>query len=280
MELLRALGALAEQPSAGTAAVAGVLGLDAPSPAAWHATFVERFYPYASVHLGGEGFIGGAVREHVAGLLTAVGAVAPQESDHLTVLLDAYASVVERGWDPPAAALLWEHLLPWTLPYLDRVARDGVGPYREWASLLTETLVDRAERTPRPPPVAGLAPIDPPGLADPRPGGDLVASLLAPVRLGAILTRDDLLDAADDLVLAPRMGERRYLLRALLQQDPVGMLGWLGDHAAQAGARTASWHPVTAALGAWWRRRAAASATLLAALAADAAQQRAVAEAP
>ena len=142
MELLRALGTLAEQPDVHTADLARLVGLDPPTPEEWHATFVERFYPYASVHLGQQGFLGGPVRDGVAGVLDTIGARVAQEADHLAVLLDAIAHVDERGWVPGRAVLLWEHILPWTLPYLDRVAMDGAGPFRDWAQLLSAVLAE------------------------------------------------------------------------------------------------------------------------------------------
>ena len=109
MELLCALGTLAEQPDVHTADLARLVGLDPPTPDEWHATFVERFYPYASVHLGQQGFLGGPVRDGVAGVLDTIGARVAQEADHLAVLLDAFARAVhwimisgrwERGCKP------------------------------------------------------------------------------------------------------------------------------------------------------------------------------------
>ena len=279
MELLRALGTMAEQPDGQTADLARLLGLAPPTPDEWHATFVERFYPYASVHLGVKGFLGGPVRSAVAGVLQAIGAEVADDADHLAVLLDAFAHVDERGWAPGRSVLLWEHLLPWTLPYLDRVALDGHGPYREWADLLSAVLAETAERVPRPTCDDLVLVEDVPALPDPRAGDgdDLVDAVLAPARYGAILVRDDLLDAARRLELAPRVGERRYLLRALLQQDPGGTLGWLADHARAAADRTQLWAAATAHLAAWWSDRATRSADLLHDLARDARTAQAVA---
>lgn len=279
MELLRALGTLAEQPDDRTADVARLVGLDPPTPAEWHATFVERFYPYASVYLGEQGFLGGPVRGGVVGVLDTIGAKVAREADHLAVLLDAFAHIDERGWVPGRAVLLWEHILPWTLPYLDRVALDGHGPYRAWASLLSAVLAETAERVPRPTGDELVLVEQPGGLPDPRAegSGDLVAALVAPARYGAILTRDDLLVAARRLDLAPRVGERRYLLRALLQQDPDATLDWLAEHARDASRRTRGWPAATAHLAAWWSGQATRSADLLHELAHDARTAKAVA---
>ncbi len=265
MELLRALGALCERPEAGHQTVATAVGLDCPTPAQWHSTFVQRYYPYGSVYLGAEGFLGGDVRAAAAGVFSVVGATVPAEADHLTVLLDGLAEATQRGWTPVSATLLWEHLLPWTIPYLDRVAMDGAGPFRAWATLLTTALMSLAEQLDRPQTPLRVVTHHVGGLPDPRIDGnlDLVQAVLAPARLGAIVTRDDLLDAADDLVLAPRMGERRYLLRALLQQDPSGTLAWLADHALAAARRCDAWPTDVAHLAGWWRGRAQTSADLL-----------------
>ena len=69
-----------------------------------------------------------------------------------------------------------------------------------------------------------------PGFSDPRRegGAAFVASLLAPVRSGVILLRDDLVRLGDDTGLACRAGERRYVLNTFLAQDPGVTLDWLG----------------------------------------------------
>ena len=67
------------------------------------------------------------------------------------------------------------------------------------------------------------------------------------------------------------------VLRALLQQDPAGTLGWLGDHARAADDRTRTWPEVVGHLAAWWSSRATRSADLLTDLADDARTAKAVA---
>lgn len=268
MELLRALAAFAEQPQEGHERIADVLDLPPATPAVWHATLVERFHPYASVHLGTDGFVGGDVRDRVAGVLRALEAEVPPDPDHLVVLLEALATTIEHEWWPAAGALLWEHLLPWTVPFLDRIAADGPSPYDQWAVLTQQALTHTAER------LAGPSPPRLPevGLLDPRrhPARDFVDSLLVPVRLGAILTIDDLHSAANALTLPIRMGERRYALRGLLAIDTAGVLGWLAAHAERAAARTEQWPDVVAPMAAAWSRRAREAHDLLADLAENA----------
>lgn len=268
MELLRALAAFAEPPGEGHQRLAGALELPPATPATWHATFVERFYPYASVHLGTDGFVGGTVRDRVAGVLRALEATVPAEPDHLVVLLDALATTIEHEWWPAAGALLWEHLLPWTVPLLDRIAADGPPPYDRWATLTQETLTHTAGQVAGPPP----PPLPEIGLLDPRahPAGDFVDSLLVPARLGAILTIDDLHAAADELQLPIRMGERRYALRGLLAIDTAGILAWLADHAERSAIRAEGWPPAFSSITETWSQRAGRAHDLLAGLAADA----------
>lgn len=300
-DLVRTLGVLVEPPGPDHAGLWELLGLDAPSAADHTDLFVLQLYPYASVHLGEEGGLGGEARDRIAGFLRALGGSPPTEPDHLSVLLGAYATLLDREaaeaaesasggespvdvpgtatsdplagpWARARATLLVEHLLSWLPGYLDRVRDLGAPAYRGWAELLDEVLEREAARTPT---AADLLPAHlehAPGLSDPR-DGDVAAfleGLLAPVRFGVTLTASDLARAAEDLGLGRRVGERRFVLRALLDQDTPGLLGWLAGAARSvADARGDAWHANTAT-GHWWRRRAADSAALLSSLADDA----------
>lgn len=304
-ELVRTLGVLVEPPGPDHADLWALVGLDAPSAADHTDLFVLQLYPYASVHLGAEGGLGGEARDRIAGFLRALGGTPPAEPDHLSVLLGAYATLLDREatelaeaadaapgrgaradvpdagathdpladpWARARATLLVEHLLSWLPGYLDRVRDLGSPAYRGWADLLDEVLEREAGRTPT---ATALLPAHlehAPGLVDPR-DGDVAAfldSLLAPVRLGVTLTASDLARAAEDLGLGRRVGERRFVLRALFDQDAAGLLGWLAAAARSvADARGGAWHARTAT-GHWWRRRATDSAALLSSLAADA----------
>ncbi|MPZ88096.1 MAG: hypothetical protein GEU81_08480 [Nitriliruptorales bacterium] len=265
MELLRALGTFCWPPDEQQAALAALLDLPAPTRPEWHATFVERWYPYGSVYLSAQGFVGGEVRDAAAGVFRALDAEPPKEADHLGALLDAYATVDANGWAPARTALLWEHILPWALPWLDRLRHADAPPYRPWAALLWDTLLDAAAAVPAP---DGLPPsllAAPDGLADPRtePADDFVSSLLAPVRLGAIITRDDLLAAARELDLPGRVAERRYVLRGMLGQDPAAVIGWVAAHCVATARRTAAWPDTVAAPRAFWSGRATSAGRLL-----------------
>lgn len=301
-DLVRTLGVLVEPPGPDHAGLWELLGLDAPSAADHTDLFVLQLYPYASVHLGTEGGLGGEARDRIAGFLRALGGTPPAEPDHLSVLLGAYATLLDREtaeaaesaesasggpradvagttsdplaspWSRARATLLVEHLLSWLPGYLDRVRDLGAPAYRGWAELLDEVLERETARTPT---ATDLLPAHlehAPGLSDPR-DGDVAAfleGLLAPVRFGVTLTASDLARAAEDLGLGRRVGERRFVLRALLDQDTPGLLGWLAAAARSvADARKRAWHADTAT-GHWWRRRAADSAALLSSLADDA----------
>ena len=299
MELFRALGSLIEAPSREHARVAAALGLPAaPTPAEHGRVVVQQRYPYASVYLGAEGMLGGEARDRIAGFRRALGlegeptgplesgdgastgTVPSREPDHLAALLGLLAAL-ER-WrceeaDPARTALLtqarttllWEHLSSWTGPYLAAFERCDSAFHRRWASLLQETLAHLYGDVESPDylPAALRAA---PGFADPRRegGAAFIGALLAPVRSGVIVLRDDLERLGGDLGLACRAGERRYVLNAFLAQDPGRTLAWLADHAAEWSRRVAAKGP--APIAAWWSKRAADTSALLKQLAVEA----------
>lgn len=329
-ELYRALGALAEEPRAEHRRLAELLGLpEVPEVDIFTDLFLLNLYPYASVHLGTEGMLGGEARDRVAGFWGALGILPPPEPDHLGTLLGLLAELVEReaAEEEPAArlllgrarsALLREHLEPWLPAFLDRVKELGGAYYGGWAELLLQALRDEAARSddlpadaersgqralplhlrgvpslPDPRMVAaepqgsprddgGIpagpgsgtpqevpAPLDPP--SPDSPGEAFLKALLAPVRSGMIVTRSDLARAARELGLGGRMGERLYILKALLGQDAPATLRWLADEARRAGARHREARGFHREVMEWWEERAGETARLLDELAADAA---------
>ncbi len=283
MELLRALGALAEPPAEEHAKLAEVLGLPrAPEPATHADVFLMQLQPYASVYLGSEGMLGGEARDRVAGFWRALQQAPPDEPDHLSSLLGLAASLAdaEAGESDEAsarllrntrAALLWEHLLPWTPVFLRRVEELGGSFYGPWAALLHDALRSEIETLG----VLGVAPrhlAEVADLADPRENGveAFLTSLLAPVRSGLILLRLDLSRAADDLGLGLRTGERPFVLKGLLSQEPRQLLAWL---ASEARGRAVAHEVRLEGLGPirdHWVGRANATADLLTSLAAQA----------
>jgi hypothetical protein len=267
MELLRALGVLCEPPTAAHRRVAAALDLPGPPRDDDYADlFLFRLYPYASVYLGAEGKLGGEARDRVAGFWRALDLVPPPEPDHLAVLLGLYAELSEReAPDEWRRALLWEHLLSWSPPYLAKV-EDVASPFhRAWAGLLREALAVEAASL-GPLPAAPLAQREAPSLEPPSEigGAAFLQQLLAPARTGVILVRDDLLSIARELGLGARVAERRYVLEALLSQDAAATLRALAAYAQEWAER---YEP------GFWRDRAAASATLLATVAEEAAAQ-------
>jgi hypothetical protein len=276
--LLRALASIVAGPGPATATVAAALELpSAPSPAEHTELFDLQLYPYASVHLGDEGKLGGEARDRIAGFLRALDVVPPPEPDHLAVLLDAHASLVDLDVDGSPRAgharrvLLHEHLASWVGRHLERVLELGPPSLAGWAGVAVRVLADESARV-------GHAEVPAPALVeaarlpDPREGDakGFVEALLAPARSGLVIARADLSRAAEELAVGARIGERAYALRAMLAQDGPAVLDWLATEARrQAAALTA-----TAAIGgpvvsAWWDERLTSSATLLAALASD-----------
>lgn len=278
MELLRALGSLIEPPSREHERIAEAIGLPCPPAPSVHGTVVAfQRYPYASVHLGPEGMMGGEARDRVAGFRRALGVDAEKEEDHLASLLALLAAL--DGWRreervearrvllaQARVALVWEHMASWLGPYLASFEGCGDVFYEAWANLLGEAMDDMTGglELPRYLPAALR---EAPGLADPRRegGGAFLGGLLAPVRVGAIILRDDLVRLGDEVGLACRAGERRYVLRSFFAQDPAGTLRWLASHAKRWSERVAGRGPEPIAR--WWSGRACESARLLTALA-------------
>jgi hypothetical protein len=268
MELLRALGVLCEPPGPEHARVAGALELPAPTAADHTGLFVLQLVPYASVHLGPGGMLGGEAGDRVAGFWRVLGLAPPAEPDHLAALLGLYAALAAEA-HPAAraarAALLHEHLLSWLDPWLAKLAEIAPPTYAAWGELLADALRAEAAATlagdePLPAHLRAVPTLDPP---EPGGGAAFLDGLLAPARSGLVLTRADLARGARELGLGGRVAERRYALRNLLGQDPAATLGWLQEEAARAARRPAV--VARAATAAHWSDRAAATAAVLAA---------------
>ena len=278
-EALRALAVLLEPPRPEHAAIAAALELPAvPSPDEHTAVLVFQAYPYASVYLGAEGMLGGEARDRIAGFWRALGGEPPVEPDHLSVLLAGVAAL-DGAPGSVRAALFWEHVASWMPPYLATLRRVGAPFHVAWAELAATLLAElAAELGPsvRLPLALRAAPA-----ISAAPGGldELLATLLAPVRTGFVVVRDDLERAAADLGLGLRAGERRFALRALLAEDPAAVLDWFAAEAQRRVAELAMFAPSdrdpASPIALFWAARARASAAWLAELASLARQRRA-----
>ncbi len=266
MELLRALGALAEVPRPELAPIASRLELGALPEAHEHTElFGFQLVPYASIYLGDEGRVGGDARERILGFWRAVGREPDPEADQLTLLLASYAGLCEADGDPAGdsrgaarhhrSVFLHEHLLSWLPVYLLSVRRLAPPFYRRWADLLLDVLEAQARELGE----AGTEVVHFRESA-PYPGTDatieeMLDALLAPVRSGVLIARRDLADAARELGIASRMGERRYMLEAMLRQSPAGTVERLAAHcAAAAEAYEAIGGPIGRSLDPWAAR--------------------------
>jgi len=288
-ELLRALAHLAEPPGPAHGALSEALGLPAPPDAAGYADLFEfQLYPYASVHLGPEGMLGGEAEGRVAGFWRAVGREVPPEPDHLSSLVGLYVALGEEeaALVGPAAqaalvarsrrALLEEHLTPWIFAFLERVEELGGAFHAAWGKMVGEALGEEVDRYgPASSLPAHLRVVD--ELPDPRADGAkaFLAALLAPARSGAILTRADLGRIAQDLDLGLRAGERRYALEHLIGQDAPTVLEAL---ASEVGRQAAAHEARVARLGraaAFFAQRAGHTHVLLRTLAGEAEESEA-----
>ena len=99
-ELIRGLAVFAEPPTEEHARLAEAVELPGPpTPADYSDVFLFQLYPYASVHLGPEGMLGGEARARVDGFWRALGYDPPTEPDHLAALLGLYATLAEAEAD-------------------------------------------------------------------------------------------------------------------------------------------------------------------------------------
>jgi hypothetical protein len=286
-ELLRALAAVADSP-AGAASACPALGLADPGRAGHTEAFVLNCPPYAAVYLGEAGGLGGEGAGRLAGFWRAIGLAPPAEPDHLAALLSLYASLGEsaRQAGRPATAaalarahraLFHEHLWPWLPGYLSAVADLGIPALTAWAELTMQAVqaeyaaLAAAGAAVRPLPLALRA--APPPAAAGCGLGDLLATLTTPVRSGLILTRRQLAAGALAAGVGYRIGERRFALRAMLEQSPAATLTWLAGEARRwqhRHAARAAGDPVHD----WWARRARHTGEALAALTAGLAASR------
>ncbi len=272
MELLRALASLTDAPTDAHRAVADAVGMPAlPSLDDHTDALVFQAYPYASVYLGLEGMMGGDARDRIAGFWRALDVEPSTEPDHLATLYGGAAALSDAEAQTTTArgaagvrgarhALFWEHVASWMPPYLTLLGRIGGPFYQAWAELAAAALAAEAELLGAPTALAAHLRASPP-LVEPADLDQLIALLLAPVRTGFTIARDDLVRAADELGIGCRVGERRYVLRALLAQDAGGVMAWLAGEAHRQAAELE--RVPLPPLSTWWAARARATAAAL-----------------
>lgn len=275
MELIRALGELAEVPGSEQVRNARLLELAGePNRAEYTDLFVVQLYPYASVYLSADGQVGGQVQEHISGFWRVLRQPIPRDPDHIATLLSTYAQVVDRSKNAPEAyvqeltkqmrhAFLWEHLVSWMLPFVARVIELGSPVYRSWGMLLLDALEAEATHvgapTALPLHLRGAPPL-------PRDSGldALIEGIFSPVRSGVILTRADLARCARDLGLKTRVADRRHTLKTLLSQDVTRVAGWLANESRRQADLMTGKAPAFRLIADHWEQRALGTADLLA----------------
>ncbi|HUP88061.1 MAG TPA: hypothetical protein VM100_01800 [Longimicrobiales bacterium] len=238
MEIIRALGTLAEAPGPEQIRAAQLLELPGePTRAEFTDLFVVQLYPHASVYLNSDGQPAAQVG---------------QPSDHLSALLTFYAKLND---DDARRAFLWAQLISWVLPFAMRAQELGSPMYRAWATLLLDTLEGEASQLGNPL-VLPTRLSDSHNIATLSVNETLVDGLFAPVTSGVILTRADLSRCVSQLQLPTRVAERRYTLREMMMQEPVKVAGWL---AAEARRQAGLWTRASATFDvvrAHWEMRA------------------------
>lgn len=271
-ELLRALGAAVLTPPPGNREVCHALDLPAPNGAEHTGVFVLAAPPHAAIHLGPEGQLGGEGLDRVAGFWRALGLRAPEDADHLGTLLMLYAELGTAESTTPderltaqlqrsRTALLHEHLWSWAPGYLAAVDSLGGPATTAWADLTLQALQAEVADTPTSPLLPLAIRTAPPGLQVDDSLEDTLDVLVTPIRSGYVLTQRDLQVGATRADVGFRRGERRYALKAMLQQDPRATLAWLVEHAS-------AWSEIHARTGpdatsTWWGDRADRTAQVL-----------------
>jgi hypothetical protein len=276
-ELWRALGSISEI-SGPHRALSRALRLPDLDPVAQTELFILQLPPYASRYLSSDATLGGETADRVAGLWRVLGLTPPPEPDHLASILGLYAGLCDaevaagsRAEDSPPRrvreVLFWEHIATWLPPYLLQVSNLGDAAQRAWAELLLGAVAAEAAILPVPtarPPAFREAP---PPVGPDTPASAVFEEVLVPARSGLILTKFALARASVEIGAGLRLGERRYALQALLDQDPGGTLTWLCGESS-AWRRTLLRLPVSLAhVIADWSGRAAATEARLSDLA-------------
>jgi hypothetical protein len=262
-ELVRVLGAIAMSPPPAADVLCDAAGLPRISGAEHTAAFVLLAPPFAAIHLGPEGKLGGEGLDRVEGFWRALGQRPLTDADHLGVLLMSYAGLRESPATAAAAAraaqtLFHEHIWSFAPGYLTAVATLGIDSVSAWAQLTLEVLRSELDALPSPSgrtalPLALRQAPEP--LATTAAFDEVLDAVVTPACSGLILTQRELAAGAAELGVGYRRGERRYALRAMIEQDKAATLFWLGDLAAGWAGRHATAYGDTAT-GRWWSQRA------------------------
>jgi alkylated DNA nucleotide flippase Atl1 len=278
------LGAAVLTPPPGNRAVCAALDLPSPTGVEHTDAFVLSAPPHAAIHLGPEGKLGGEGLDRIAGFWRVMGLRAPEDADHLGTLLMFYAELGEAELDASnersraqlhraRATLFHEHIWSWAPGYLLAVTELGIESVAAWAELTEQALcAEYAQLGP-----AAMLPLAlrtaPPPMAASDSLDETLDALVAPIRSGMVLTYRDLAECAHRVGVGLRRGERRFALRAMLEQEPQGTLSWLGARARRSSLRCTPTPPVANDPSGWWSRRAAETARVLDALVADEGEQ-------
>lgn len=276
-ELWRALGSISEI-SGPHRSLSRALRLPDLDPVSQTELFVLQLPPYAARYLSSDGMLGGESADRVAGFWRVLGMIPPAEPDHLAsiaglygALLDAEAALAGPSWQSPVKrareVLFWEHIATWMPPYLLQVSNLGDGAQRAWADVLLDAIYAEATMLISPErPSLGFREAPPPVGPDTE-ASDAIEAVLVPGRSGLILTKAALARASAEIGVGLRVGERRFILQSLLDQDPAATLGWL---TAESSAWRLALLQLPTALGVmveFWTTRVAATEARLSELA-------------
>ncbi|GAC1641811.1 MAG: hypothetical protein NVS4B6_13580 [Mycobacterium sp.] len=155
-----------------------------------------------------------------------------------------------------AKALFHEHIWSWAPGYLTAVATLGADSVSAWAELTMAVLDEEHERLGTPVQLPLALREAPPSLTLDASFEELLDAVVAPIRSAMVLSHIDLAAGAAAIGAGYRRGERRYALKAMLEQDKSATLHWLASCAGNWAQIHADRADETSA---WWTRRAAIS---------------------
>lgn len=276
-ELFRALAATCDEWSF-EAPYAEALGLSSIVRADHTEAFVLNAPPYASIYLGAEGKLGGDASDRIIGFWRVLDLTPPNECDHLSTLLALYAYLGQTGdsLSGPAfevvtrarVTLLQEHLWSWVPVYCEALRSIAMPWLSTWTTILYEGLLSERSLVSYDQPLPSALREAPQVLRVDTGLGDLLDSVVSPLQCGFVLTRASLRQAAAELGLGLRAGERKFVLRSMIEQNSVATLGWLADEASrwESYYRALEKTVGTDRVLAWWADRCQRSAAILLAL--------------
>ncbi len=196
--------------------------------------FEFNVYPYASVYLDPSGMLNAPWTGFVTGVYEALG-LQPSDTqlaDHLSVLLEATAALLERELKATSAlsaeqtrhaqrVILLDHLLPWLPVFCNTISRIDTGIYRQLCASLQDLVCEHSQNLieAKPKPFTFYNQGENQELDNDKSQSEAekhLRYLLTTAQSGLMLSRKDIIQAGQTLQLPIRFAERRFMLQNLI----------------------------------------------------------------